>query len=235
MLKQALLGEFMHEVENTRKLLSMIPDSALEYRPQPHLWSVAQLASHIAEVYNWYDGTFNQDFMDMSTYKYDKGDIIAQRSVKINYPLRINDAINEVSVCYKGLIEDIGKQILSGQHINAAKQDETLASYSLWLDEEDYQINWNLEAEAIKRFIDAVGFPYSGAATYIEQQKMRVNEAEVLPDLLIENRKPGKIIFIQNGKPVVVCGKGLLKIISLTDDQSTQEMLPLKRFRIRFT
>lgn len=167
--------------------------------------------------------------------EYDKGDIIAQRSVKINYPVKINDAINQVSVCYKGLIEDIGKQILSGQQISAAKQDETLASYSLWLDEEDYHINWNLEAEAIKRFIDAVGFPYSGAATYIEQQKMRVNEAEVLPDLLIENRKPGKIIFIQNGKPVVVCGKGLLKIISLTDDQSTQEMLPLKRFRIRFT
>jgi len=64
---------------------------------------------------------------------------------------------------------------------------------------------------------------------------MRVNDAEVLPDLLIENRKPGKIIFIQNGKPVVVCGMGLLKIISLTDDNTTQEMLPLKRFRIRFT
>lgn len=75
MMKQALLGEFLHEASNTRKLLSMIPDSALDYRPQPHLWSVAQLASHIAEVYNWYEGTFNQDEFDMSAYKYDKGDI----------------------------------------------------------------------------------------------------------------------------------------------------------------
>lgn len=75
MIKQALIGEFQHEAENTRKLLSMIPDSALDYRPQPHLWSVGQLASHIAEVYNWFDGTFNQDAFEMSTYKYDKGDI----------------------------------------------------------------------------------------------------------------------------------------------------------------
>ncbi len=75
MLKQGLLNEFNHEAENTRKLLKSIPDSALDYRPQPHLWSIGQLASHIAEVYNWFDGTFNVDEFDMGSYKYDKGDI----------------------------------------------------------------------------------------------------------------------------------------------------------------
>ncbi len=75
MIKHALMGEFMHEADNTRKLLQAIPDSALDYRPQPHLWSVGQLASHIAEVYNWFDATFNQDIFDMGSYKYDKGDI----------------------------------------------------------------------------------------------------------------------------------------------------------------
>jgi len=75
MIKQALLGEFAHEAESTRKLLNAIPDSALEYRPQPHLWSIGQLASHIAEVYNWFEGTINQDVFDMGSYKYDKGDI----------------------------------------------------------------------------------------------------------------------------------------------------------------
>ena len=75
MIKQSLMGEFLHEAENTRKLLSMIPDDSLDYRPQPHLWSIGQLASHIAEVYNWFDVTFNQDAFEMSTYNYDKGDI----------------------------------------------------------------------------------------------------------------------------------------------------------------
>ena len=75
MIKQSLMGEFLHEAENTRKLLSMIPDDSLDYRPQPHLWSIGPLASHIAEVYNWFDVTFNQDAFEMSTYNYDKGDI----------------------------------------------------------------------------------------------------------------------------------------------------------------
>jgi uncharacterized damage-inducible protein DinB len=74
-IKQALLGEFMHEAENTRKLLKAIPDAALNYKPQPQLWSIGQLASHIAEVYNWFEGTFNEDVFDMGSYKYDKGDI----------------------------------------------------------------------------------------------------------------------------------------------------------------
>lgn len=75
MMKQALLGEFLYEAENTRKLLNAIPDSALDYKPQPHLWSLGQLASHVAETYNWYDDTFKQDVFDFATYQYDKGDI----------------------------------------------------------------------------------------------------------------------------------------------------------------
>jgi uncharacterized damage-inducible protein DinB len=75
MIIQALLAEFKHEAENTRKLLNAIPDSALDYKPSEKNWTTGQLASHIAEVYAWFDGTFNLAVMEMSTYKYDKGDI----------------------------------------------------------------------------------------------------------------------------------------------------------------
>jgi len=75
MMKQALLGEFAYEAANTRKLLNAIPDSALEYRPQPHLWSIGQHGSHIAEVYNWFGATIDQDVFDVGGYRYDKGDI----------------------------------------------------------------------------------------------------------------------------------------------------------------
>lgn len=75
MLVQSLLGEFHHEAENTRKLLLAIPDSALDWKPAEKSWTTGQLASHIAEVYNWYEPTLHQDVFDMATYKYDKGDI----------------------------------------------------------------------------------------------------------------------------------------------------------------
>ena len=75
MLVQSLLGEFMYEAENTRKLLNAIPDSALGYKPSEKSWTTAQLASHIAETYNWWPGTLEQSVFDMATYKYDKGDV----------------------------------------------------------------------------------------------------------------------------------------------------------------
>lgn len=167
--------------------------------------------------------------------EYDKGNIIAQRSAGISYPIKINDAIDIVSGCYKGLVEEVCKKMRPGQEIESTVQVEADATYSLWLDEEDYNIDWNRDAGDLKRFIDATGYPYNGAATHIDGKKYRIAEAETLPDLIIENRKPGKIIFMENEKPIVVCGTGLLKIISLLEDGTTQEMLPLKRFRIRFT
>ncbi len=75
MIVKMLVGEFLHEAENTRKLLMAIPDSALDYKPSGISWTTAQLASHIAEIYNWYEGTFEQNVFDMTTYQYDKGDI----------------------------------------------------------------------------------------------------------------------------------------------------------------
>lgn len=75
MIVKALQAEFEHEATNTRRLLQAIPDSALDYKPSEHSWTTAQLASHIAEVYNWFDGTMHQDVFEMATYKYDKGDV----------------------------------------------------------------------------------------------------------------------------------------------------------------
>ncbi|MDQ6813022.1 MAG: DinB family protein [Bacteroidota bacterium] len=75
MIVESLLGEFHNEAANTRRLLKAIPDSALDFKPAEKSWTTAQLASHIAEVYNWYQPTLHQNVFDMATYKYDKGDI----------------------------------------------------------------------------------------------------------------------------------------------------------------
>ncbi len=53
MLVQVLLGELQFEADNTRKLFDAIPNDVLAYRPNDYNWSIAELASHTAEVYNW--------------------------------------------------------------------------------------------------------------------------------------------------------------------------------------
>lgn len=92
MIKQALLGEFLHEAESTRKLLKAIPDSALNWKPSDVNWTTAQLASHIAEVYNWFESTFNQDVFDMGTYAYDKGDISKAENIVAKFEENVSKA-----------------------------------------------------------------------------------------------------------------------------------------------
>jgi len=86
------MGEFLHEAQNTRNLLNAIPDSALEWKPREKSWTTGQLASHIAEVYNWYDPTLHQDIFDMATYKYDKGDISNTANIVAKFEANVKAA-----------------------------------------------------------------------------------------------------------------------------------------------
>ena len=92
MIVETLLGEFLHEAENTRKLLKAIPDSALDYKPWEKGWTMAQLASHIAGIYNWCVITFEQDVCELSTYKYDKGDISKSANIAAKFEENVKSA-----------------------------------------------------------------------------------------------------------------------------------------------
>jgi methionyl-tRNA formyltransferase len=169
-----------------------------------------------------------------ATAEYDRGDIIAQSSSVISYPIRIQEAFKIVIGNYETLAADIAGALTRGDEPNAKPQDEANSSYSLWRDEEDYFVDWSHSASDIKRFIDAVGYPYKGAAATLEGRVVRIRDAEALDDVRIANRTPGKVIFLKDAKPVVVCGQGLLRTTELVDDETGASLLPLSRFRIRF-
>ena len=165
--------------------------------------------------------------------QYDTGKIIAQIKTPVKYPVKIKDAIEKITPLYSNLAIQIAKKIIANKKLNSKKQNERNASYSLWRDEEDYKINWHQNSEQVERFINAVGFPYKGASASDSFQLFRITDAEVIKEIKVENRTPGKIIFIDNGKPVVVCGKGLIRINAMTDS-SGNNALPFKKIRTRF-
>lgn len=169
----------------------------------------------------------------MASEEYDRGPIIDQEVVEIDYPIKISAAIETLESCYKTLAIKVVKSILLND-LTAQVQNENDATYSLWRDEEDYLIDWTWDAPRIKRFIDALGFPYKGAATKLDGETFRILDCEVLPDVIIENRTVGKVIFIQDGLPVIVCGSGLVKIAQLKKNDTSENALPLPRFRSRF-
>jgi methionyl-tRNA formyltransferase len=160
--------------------------------------------------------------------EFDKGDIIDFESVSITYPMKVELAIEKISICYQKLVLNIIDKV----ELSSKKQNEKEASYSLWRDEEDYFINWSLGAKTIERTINATGFPYSGARTNMENQIIIIEDARAVDDIEIVNRINGKFIFIENNCPVVVCGSGLLKIEKAYYLEN-KESVDFKKFRTR--
>lgn len=166
---------------------------------------------------------------------YDQGSIIAQERIRITYPLKIQQAINQICTCYEKLVVHLFNKIKEKENITGIPQNHDLASYSLWRDNKDYAIDWNNSAEFIVRFINAVSYPYKGASTYLNDKLIRIDEAEEVADVEIINRDVGKVIFMQDGKPVVVCKSGLIKIIKAIYVENNLSIFPLKKFRSRFS
>lgn len=165
---------------------------------------------------------------------YDTGDIIEQSALKIKYPIKIKEAIELLTPLYIQMLIGISNRLLENKKVISQEQKDADASYSPWRDEEDYKINWSKDSVYIKRFVDAVGVPYSGAKTVVEGCEVTIEEVEVLDDVNIVDRKEhiGKIIFLKDSNPVVICGKGLLKITEFSDPISGEK--PVLRFRTRF-
>ena len=170
-----------------------------------------------------------------ATQEYDRGDILGQRKLPVSYPVKIQSVISSLSAEYANLVVELFQRIREGVTLAGTPQNEVGATYSLWRDEEDYRIRWSADADWIKRFIDSVGSPYKGASAFIEERKVRLLDATLEPDIHVEDRQPGKVVFLRQGYPTVVCGRGLLRITDLRDDTTGHTLLPLQKLRTRFT
>lgn len=173
-----------------------------------------------------------------ATAEYDRGDIIAQAQTRIAYPVTIAEAIDANIKNYLACADMVFAQIAAGRPVRGTPQDHAKASYSLWRDENDYVIDWSASSAFIRRFIDALGAPYRGALTFSAGRPMRIRRAEEVPDVRIENRDCGKVIFSDHGSATIVCGTGLLRITDACwDDEScdSEPLFPLKKFRMRLS
>ena len=168
---------------------------------------------------------------------YDSGPILFQEKIDIEYPITINSAIILVSELYKNLSRKIFQSTVDPLALPSRQQIIGDVSYSVWRDAEDYKINWQADSQRIQRHINAVGFPYRGAYTTMNRATIRITRAEVIPDLIIENRCPGKVLFNTDGYPVVICGTGLLKLLEahIERTHNDEQFLPTPKLKMRFS
>lgn len=167
----------------------------------------------------------------LANERMDSGNIVGQESIMIKYPIKIEKAIDLVSELYSQLLyKTIVKYI--NNELSEVVQNEEESTYSLWRNNEDYKVNWQESSTRILRFVDAVGFPYNSASAIYNEQEISILEVSEQQDINIINRVPGKIFEIINNKPLVVCGKGIIKIEKAVY-RSTEDEVKFNLLRIK--
>lgn len=168
----------------------------------------------------------------LPTDEVDAGPIVGQHAVEIHHPMTIADALEAIRPCYLAAASDAIRAMAAGD-LTGAPQDDRLATYSIWRDDEDYRLDLEMDAARVVRTVLALGDPYLGATTSLEGQTLRVLRAEVVADVPFEIRQPGKIWRLDDDGPVVVCGSGMVRFAGLVDEDGN-EIRP-GRLRMRFS
>ena len=159
----------------------------------------------------------------------DDGRVLWQRGV----PISPDDTIESLTEKILPLYAEGIQCYLEGAWAEGTAQDESAATYSIWRDELDYRIDWSLDASVIERSVRALGPPYLGAQCVLRDDLVTIQKATVLDDLSFAIRQPGKVWALdEQGRPLIVCGRGLLRIDAATIDGTS--IVPMKSLRNRF-
>jgi methionyl-tRNA formyltransferase len=170
----------------------------------------------------------------IATDEVDAGPIVAQEAKSIKYPMKLEEAMQIISSLIEKLLRRVCYQIEKSGKATGKPQNHRIATYSLWRDEEDFQIDWTKPADVVVRHIHASSYPYAGAKSFLADEEIRIFDAKISKENpTIVNRTPGKIWKLTNGVPVVICGKGLVELTKVSGNNG-RSVLPITKLKQRF-
>ena len=107
----------------------------------------------------------------------DTGDIISQIKIPINEIETGAEILDKFKLEYYNLILGVFKKLNSGK-LELIKQDEQLSTYFGKRTPEDGRINWNWEKDRISNWVRAQAYPYPGAFSYVNNQKLIIDKVK---------------------------------------------------------
>ncbi|BFT69546.1 DinB family protein [Paenibacillus sp. P36] len=67
MMKRLIVGDFMHELATTRRILERLPEEHMAWRPHVKSMTLSGLATHLINLLNWQVAIFLYPEFDLST------------------------------------------------------------------------------------------------------------------------------------------------------------------------
>ena len=146
--------------------------------------------------------------------KLDTGDIIYQKEIPITH--------TETAGTLHDKLAETGAELLCKTLIDVKngtaprqKQDDSQATYADKINKKTGKIDWSNSTEDIYNLIRGVT-PWPGAYTFINGERLKIWEAEIVRNKGLENKVPGEIIKANEKEGLIISTKnGKLKINKL--------------------
>ena len=141
---------------------------------------------------------------------YDTGAIVKQVHINIDTYDTGSDLLKKFEKKYPLLIDELISSI-DNNKLHYEEQDNLKATYFGKRKPEDGEINWNWQKERIRNWVRAQAYPYPGAFSYYNEQKIIIDEIQfsdlgydyLTPNGTILKTKPYPFVKTPNGVVVL--------------------------------
>lgn len=160
----------------------------------------------------------------------DSGDIVAQKHIAIADNEYADDIMNKCIDALKEILIEEWPELSNGK-VKRIKQDDSQATFTCARNPEDGIIDWNQSTEVIYNLIRGTSYPFPGAFTFLNSEKLTIWTAEPYGADNFVGRIPGKVIQLNKNKGVVVLtGNGALlikkvQLMSAREAQSADQII----------
>ncbi|SDJ84065.1 methionyl-tRNA formyltransferase [Alkalibacterium thalassium] len=133
----------------------------------------------------------------------DAGDIISQRSLRIDPEDTVGTLFGKLSLIGRDLLLDTLPDIFSGTH-TPTSQDLSEVTYSPMISREEEKIDWTKRAETIAFKVRGMN-TFPGAYTLLKGQRFKIWRAEAVSQS--SDKEPGTIVRLTNKDMQIQCGE----------------------------
>ena len=141
----------------------------------------------------------------------DSGDIISQRSIKIEEDDNLDSLYSKMSLLGRDLLMDTLPLLIDGK-CDRIKQDEKLVSFGLNIKKEEEKIDFSKNAIEVNNLIRGLS-SVPGAFCYLDDKRLKIYKAIILDKK--SDGEVGKIVDIDKDGIIVNCSDYCLKILDI--------------------
>jgi methionyl-tRNA formyltransferase len=147
----------------------------------------------------------------------DTGDIVKQITIPIGKDDTGATILNKFEEIYPDLLLSVINLVQSGQ-LQRTKQDDCKATYFGKRTPDDGLIDWNWHRDRIRNWVRAQAYPYPGAFSFLNGEKVFIDEVKFSDLGFIDSFKNGTILEIEKS-PIIKCPNGAIELTKVRNQE----------------